>query len=146
MKTVHTMKATWQAMIQAGMADIVLAGGTEHMSGVSYAVDGARWGCRLQDQTFVDILIHSLYCGSSILPLSDDGPLKSGEPFEQLKGNPYIMGHTAELVAQLLNISREEMDEVALRSHNNVERANKEGDFRDEIVPVEVPQKKGKPP
>lgn len=134
------------SMIQAGMADIILAGGTEHMSGVPYVVDGARWGLRLQDQTFVDALIHSLYCGSSLLPLSDDGPIKSGEPFDQLKGKPYIMGHTAELVAQLLNISREEMDEVALRSHNNVERASKAGDFRDEIVPVEIPQKKGKPP
>ncbi len=134
------------AMIQADIADVILAGGTEHMSGVPYAVDNARWGCRLQDQTFVDMLMHGLYCGSRLLPLSDDGPLKSGEPFEQLKGQPYIMGHTAELVAQLLNISREEMDEVALRSHNNVERANKEGDFKDEIVPVEIPQKKGKPP
>jgi len=56
------------------------------------------------------------------------------------------MGHTTELIAQLLNISREEMDEVALRSHNNVERATKNGDFKDEIVPVEIPQKKGKPP
>jgi acetyl-CoA C-acetyltransferase len=46
----------------------------------------------------------------------------------------------------LHNISREEMDEVALRSHNNTERATLEGDFADEIVPVEVPQKKKKPP
>jgi len=49
-------------------------------------------------------------------------------------------------VAQLLNISREEMDILALRSHNNAERATKEGDFKEEIVPVEIPQKKGKPP
>jgi len=134
------------AMIQADMADVILAGGTEHDSGVPYAVDNARWGCRLQDQTFVDTLMHGLYCGSRLLPLSDDGPHKSGPIFEHLKGKPYIMGHTAELVAEMLNISREEMDEVALRSHNNVERATKEGDFRDEIVPVEVPQRKGKPP
>jgi acetyl-CoA C-acetyltransferase len=80
------------------------------------------------------------------MPLSDDGPVKSGQPFESLKGKPYIMGHTTELIAQLLNISREEMDEVALRSHNNVERATKNGDFKDEIVPIELPQKKGKPP
>jgi acetyl-CoA C-acetyltransferase len=46
----------------------------------------------------------------------------------------------------MYNISREEMDEVALRSHNNAERATKEGDFREEIVPVEIPQKRGKPP
>jgi acetyl-CoA C-acetyltransferase len=67
-------------------------------------------------------------------------------PLELFKGKPYIMGHTAEFVAQLHNISREEMDEVALRSHNNAERATINGDFAEEIVAVEVPQKKKKPP
>jgi acetyl-CoA C-acetyltransferase len=67
-------------------------------------------------------------------------------PLELFKGKPYIMGHTAEFVAQLHNISREEMDEIALRSHNNTERATLEGDFKEEIVPIEVPQKRGKPP
>jgi acetyl-CoA C-acetyltransferase len=67
-------------------------------------------------------------------------------PLDLFKGKPYIMGLTAEFVAQMYNISREEMDEVALRSHNNTERATLEGDFKDEIVPVEMPQKKGKPP
>jgi acetyl-CoA C-acetyltransferase len=134
------------AMIKAGMADIILAGGVEHMSGVPYVSFDARWGCRLQDTVFVDAMIRSLHCGSYVMPLSDDGPVKSGQPFESLKGKPYIMGHTTELIAQLLNISREEMDEVALRSHNNVERATKNGDFKDEIVPIEIPQKKGKPP
>ena len=134
------------AMIQAGMADIILAGGTEHMSGVPYVVPGARWGCRLQDQVFVDWMIHALHCGSHLLPGPEKGPLKEGMPLEMFKGKPYIMGHTAEFVAQMYNISREEMDEVALRSHNNAERATKEGDFKEEIVPVEVPQKKGKPP
>ncbi len=134
------------AMIQAGMADIILAGGVEHMSGVPYVNFESRWGCRLQDTIFVDSLIRALHCGSYVMPLSDDGPLKSGQPYESLKGKPYIMGHTAELVAQLVNISREEMDEVALRSHNNVERATKDGSFKEEIVPIEIPQKKGKPP
>lgn len=134
------------AMIQAGMADIILAGGTEHMSGVPYVVPGARWGCRLQDRVFVDWMIHALHCGSHLLPGPEKGPLKEGMPLEMFKGKPYIMGHTAEFVAQMYNISREEMDEVALRSHNNAERATKEGDFKEEIVPVEVPQKKGKPP
>ncbi len=134
------------AMIQAGMADIILAGGTEHMSGVPYVVPGARWGCRLQDQVFVDWMIHALHCGSHLLRGPEKGPLKEGMPLEMFKGKPYIMGHTAEFVAQMYNISREEMDEVALRSHNNAERATKEGDFKEEIVPVEVPQKKGKPP
>jgi acetyl-CoA C-acetyltransferase len=56
------------------------------------------------------------------------------------------MGVTAELIAQIHNLSREEIDEVALRSHNNAERATRDGDFREEIVPVEIPQKRGKPP
>ena len=134
------------AMIQAGMADIILAGGVEHMSGVPYVVPEARWGARLQDKTFVDALIHGLHCGSHLIPHPEDGPVKKGMPLDLFRGKPYIMGHTAEFVAQLHNISREEMDEVALRSHNNAERATKEGDFKDEIVPVEVPQKRGKPP
>jgi len=134
------------AMIQAGMADIILAGGMEHMSGIPYVVPGARWGCRLQDHVFVDAMIHALHCGSHLIPHPEDGPVKDGMPLELFKGKPYIMGHTAEFVAQLHNISREEMDEVALRSHNNAERATLEGDFAEEIVPVEVPQKKKKPP
>jgi len=133
------------AMIQASMADVILAGGVEHMSGAPYAVYGARWGCRLQDHAFVDSLIHALHCGSHLMPHPEDGPVKSGMPLELFKGKPYIMGQTAELVAQLLNISREEMDEVALRSHNNTERATIQGDFKEEIVPIEVPQRKGPP-
>jgi acetyl-CoA C-acetyltransferase len=134
------------AMIQAGMADIILAGGMEHMSSIPYVVPGARWGCRLQDHVFVDAMIHALHCGSHLIPHPEDGPVKEGMPLELFKGKPYIMGHTAEFVAQLHNISREEMDEVALRSHNNAERATLEGNFAEEIVPVEVPQKKKKPP
>jgi acetyl-CoA C-acetyltransferase len=134
------------AMIQVGMADIILAGGMEHMSGIPYVVPGARWGCRLQDHVFVDAMIHALHCGSHLIPHPEDGPVKDGMPLDLFKGKPYIMGHTAEFVAQLHNISREEMDEVALRSHNNAERATLEGDFAEEIVPVEVPQKKKKPP
>lgn len=130
------------AMIQAGMADIILAGGVEHMSGIPYSVPNARWGCRLQDQVFVDNMIHALHCGSHLIPHPEDGPIKEGMPLELFKGKPYIMGHTAEFVAQLHNISREEMDEIALRSHNNTERATLEGDFKEEIVPIEVPQKK----
>jgi len=134
------------AMIQAGMADIILSGGTEHMSGIAYTVPSARWGCRLQDQVFVDTLMQALHCGSHLIPHPEDGPIKGGMPLELFKGKPYIMGVTAEFLAQMHNISRQEMDEVALRSHNNAERATKEGDFKEEIVPVEIPQKKGKPP
>lgn len=134
------------AMIQAGMADVILAGGVEHMSGVPYTVPQARWGCRLQDQVFVDALIHALHCGSHIIPHPEDGPVDAEQaPLSMFKGKPYIMGHTAEFVAQHLGISREEMDEVALRSHNLAEQATIDGLFKEEIVPVELPQRKGPP-
>jgi acetyl-CoA C-acetyltransferase len=134
------------AMIQAGMADVVLAGGVEHMSGAAYSVPNARWGCRLQDQEFVDNVMRGLHCGSHLIPHPETGPVDASKPpLSLFKGKPYIMGATAEFVAQHLNISREEMDAVALRSHNNVERATKNGDFRDEIVPVKIPQRKGDP-
>ncbi|MBW2432738.1 MAG: acetyl-CoA C-acyltransferase [Deltaproteobacteria bacterium] len=134
------------AMIQAGMADIVLAGGVEHMSGVPYSLPGARWGYRLQDQPCIDNLIRGLHCGSHIIPHPEDGPVDAEKPpLSFFKGKPYIMGHTAEFIAQHLNISREEMDEVALRSHNNVERATEDGSFKAEIIPMEIPQRKKAP-
>jgi acetyl-CoA C-acetyltransferase len=134
------------AMIQAGMADTVLAGGAEHMSGAAYSVFNARWGCRLQDQEFVDNIMRGLHCGSHLLPHPEQGPVDASvPPLSFFKGKPYIMGATAEFVAQYKGIGREEMDEVALRSHANVERATKNGDFREEIVPVAIPQRKGDP-
>ncbi len=134
------------AMIQAGMADVILAGGVEHMSGVAYTVPGARWGCRLQDQALVDTMMRGLTCGSHLIPHPEDGPVNADEPpLSFFKGKPYIMGHTAEFIAQYKNISREDMDEIALRSHNLAEKATKDGSFTDEIVPVEVPVRK-KPP
>jgi len=134
------------AMIQAGMAEVVLAGGAEHMSGAAYSVFNARWGCRLQDQEFVDNIMRGLHCGSHLIPHPETAPVDASQPpLSLFKGKPYIMGATAEFVAQHLNISREEMDLVALRSHNNVERATKNGDFREEIVPVKIPQRKGEP-
>ena len=134
------------AMIQAGMAEVVLSGGVEHMSGAAYSVPNARWGCRLQDQEFVDNVMRGLHCGSHLIPHPETGPVDASKPpLSLFKGKPYIMGATAEFVAQHLNISREEMDAVALRSHNNVERATKNGDFKDEIVPVNIPQRKGAP-
>jgi len=134
------------AMIQAGMADVILAGGTEHMSSAPYAIPGARWGCRLQDQTLVDTMIRALHCGSYIIPHPEDGPVDATKaPLSMFVGKPYIMGHTAEFIAQHLGITREESDEVALRSHNNAERATNDGSFAEEIVPVEVPQRKKDP-
>jgi acetyl-CoA C-acetyltransferase len=134
------------ATIQAGMSDIVLAGGVEHMSGAPYEVPGARWGCRLQDHVFVDPMIHGLHCGSHIIPLSEDAPIDTGAPpISYFVGKPYIMGHTAEFVAHKMGIERAEMDEVALRSHNNVEQATRDGEFAEEIVPVMVPRRKNDP-
>ena len=134
------------AMIQAGMADIILAGGVEHMSGVPYVVPGARWGCRLQDQTFVDAMIRGLHCGSHVIPHPEAGPVDAeSPPLSFFKGKPYIMGHTAEFVAQHYGISRQEMDEVALRSQNNAERATHDGAFQEEILPLEISQKKREP-
>ena len=134
------------AMIRAGMADIILCGGVEHMSGVPYVVEEARWGCRLQDKVFKDAMIHALHCGSHVIPHPEDGPVDATQPpLSNFVGKPYIMGHTAEFVAQLHGITREEMDEVALRSHNNAERANNDGSFADELVPVLVPQRKKEP-
>jgi acetyl-CoA C-acetyltransferase len=134
------------AMIQAGMADIILAGGTEHMSSAPYALPTARWGSRLQDQTMIDVLIRGLHCGSYLIPHPEDGPVDATKPpLSMFVGKPYIMGHTTEFIAQHLGITREEMDEVALRSHNQAERATGDGSFADEIVPVEVPQRKKAP-
>jgi acetyl-CoA C-acetyltransferase len=134
------------AMIQAGIFEVVLAGGMEHMSGIAYSVPEARWGCRFQDQVLVDDIVHLLHAGSHILPGLEQGPIKEGEIVERFRGKPYIMGVTADLIAYKHNLSREEIDAVALRSHNNAERATLEGDFKEEIVPIELPQKKGKPP
>ena len=135
-----------RAMIQADMADIILAGGVEHMSGVPYIVPAARWGCRLQDQTFVDALIRALHCGSYVMPDAADGPVNAEEaPLCFFKGKPYIMGHTAEFIAQHYKISREEMDEVALRSNQETERATNDGTFANEIVAIPVPRRKKDP-
>lgn len=127
------------AMIKAGVADVVLAGGVEHMSGVSFTLEKARWGVRMGNDTVVDAMTMGLHCGSHLLPYPQDGPV------EFFRGKPYIMGHTAEFVALKCGITRQEQDEVALRSHNNVERATNDGSFADEIVPLEVPQRKGEP-
>lgn len=131
------------ATIQAGMSDALLVGGVEQMSGVAYTLPSARWGARLQDNVMVDTLIRSLHCGSHVMPHPEDGPVdETKPPLSYFVGKPYIMGHTTEFIAQHMDISREEMDEVALRSNNNVERATNDGSFEEEIVPVEVKQRR----
>jgi len=94
----------------------------------------------------VDAMIHVLHCGSHLLPLAEDAPLDATKaPANAYIGKPFIMGHTAEFVAQKLGISRQEMDEVALRSQNNAERATNDGLFAEEIVAVPVPRRKQDP-
>lgn len=108
--------------IQQGGMDCVLAGGTESMSRLPYLVEGARWGMRLGDQTLVDAMYR-------------DGFL---DPLSKL-----LMGETAEKLAGLETIPREEQDCYAQSSQMRAEAAKKAGRFRDEIVPVEVKTKKG---
>jgi len=111
-------------IIKAGDADVIVAGGTENMSAAPYLVPKARWGARMGDVEMIDSMVHD--------GLSDIF-------------NKYHMGITAENVAEQWNITREEMDEFALRSQLRAEAAITAGKFKDEIVPVEVPQKKGDP-
>lgn len=109
--------------IMLGEMDVVVTGGVEVLSRVPYTVEGARWGQRLQHGKMADGVWDGLT-----------------DSFTGL-----IMGLTAENLAEKYNISRQEQDEVALRSHANAEKAIKSGKFKDEIVPVEIPQKKGAP-
>jgi acetyl-CoA C-acetyltransferase len=111
-------------VIKAGDADIVMAGGIESMSMAPFLLTGARWGYRMNDGALIDGMIH-------------DGLL---DIF-----NRYHMGITAENVAEKFGVSRQEQDALAFRSQQNAGRAIKEGRFKDEIVPVLIPQKKGDP-
>lgn len=111
-------------IIKAGDADIVIAGGTESMSLAPYAMPAARWGARMFDAKMVDVMVN-------------DG---LWDAFNQ-----YHMGVTAENVADQWGITREELDEFALKSQQKAEAAIKAGKFKDEIVPVVIPQKKGDP-
>lgn len=110
-------------VIQAGDAEIIVAGGVEAMSDAPYYIEGARWGLRLRPARLGDGVWDGLTDAWSGL----------------------IMGLTAENLAEKYGISRQEQDEIALRSHNNAEAAIKAGKFKEEIVPVKVPQKKGEP-
>jgi acetyl-CoA C-acetyltransferase len=114
--------------IKAADSQLVLAGGVESMSSAPYLLMTARWGQRLNHGRMTDSLWELLHSGSNLL-----------------EKNGYIMGQTAENLADKYNISREEQDVVALRSHNNAEDAIKSGKFKEEIVPVAIPQKRGDP-
>jgi acetyl-CoA C-acetyltransferase len=110
--------------IRAGEAEVVLAGGMENMSLVPYAVPAARWGVRMNDSALVDLMVL-------------DGL------YEIFYG--YHMGLTAENIAAKYGISRKEQDELGALSHQRARKAIAQGLFKDEIVPVMVPQRKGDP-
>ena len=111
-------------IIKAGDADIIVAGGAENMSATAYAMPAARWGARMNNTQMIDMMVN-------------DG---LWDAF-----NGYHMGITAENVAEQWGITREQLDEFAVISQNRAEAAIKAGKFKDEIVPVEIPQKKGDP-
>jgi acetyl-CoA C-acetyltransferase len=110
--------------IMLGDADVVLAGGMESMSMTPYALKKNRWGAKMGNDEVVDLMIY-------------DG-------LWDVFGN-YHMGITAENVAEKYHITREEQDEFSAISQNKAEAAIKAGKFRDEIVPVGIPQPKGEP-
>jgi len=105
--------------IQAGDGEIFLVGGTESMSTAPYCVRGARWGLKLRPTQFIDTLWEGLtdpLCGQ-------------------------IMGRTAENLAEMYGISREEQDKYAVESHRKAFMATRMGKFKEEIVPVKVTKK-----
>lgn len=111
-------------IIKAGDADIIVAGGAENMSATAYAMPAARWGARMNNAPMVDMMVN-------------DG---LWDAF-----NNYHMGITAENIAEQWGLTREELDEFAVASQQKAEAAIKAGKFKDEIVPVEIPQRKGDP-
>lgn len=110
--------------IMCGEADVVLAGGAENMSQAPYIIPKARWGLRMGDGAIVDTMVAD--------GLTDIF-------------NKYHMGITAENIADQWNITRQDQDEFSARSQQRAEAAIKGGRFKDEIVPVEIPQRKGDP-
>ena len=110
--------------IMLGDADVVLAGGVESMSQTPYALKKTRWGARMGNDEAVDLMI-------------SDG---LWDAF-----NNFHMGTTAENVAEGYGVTRQAQDEFAVKSQNKAEAAIKAGKFKDEIVPLEIPQPKGEP-
>lgn len=115
---IQPITCAYQA-IQAGDGEIFIVGGTESMSTAPYCVRGARWGLRLRSTEFIDTLWEGLtdpLCGQ-------------------------IMGRTAENLAMLYGITREEQDKYAVQSHRKAFMATRMGKFKEEIVPVVVSKK-----
>jgi len=116
---VHAVEAT-----RVGYTDLVLAGGTESMSNAPYILKGARWGFRMgHGEVYDSMLLEGLTCAM---------------------GGCH-MGITAENIATRFNVSREEQDAYAAESQRRAEAANTRGLFKEEIVPVSIPQRKGDP-
>lgn len=111
-------------IIKAGDADIIVAGGAENMSAAPYVMKDARWGARMFDAKMTDMMVN-------------DG---LWDVF-----NNYHMGMTAENVAEQWGLTREELDEFSVISQQRAEKAVDSGVFKDEIVPVTIPQRKGDP-
>ncbi|HEV7573729.1 MAG TPA: thiolase family protein [Thermoanaerobaculia bacterium] len=108
--------------IRLGQASVILAGGTESMSNTPYLLPRARWGYRMGDAEVID----GMYRDGFLCPLADE-----------------MMGATAETLADRYDISREEQDAYAVETQRRAGVAYDEGRFRDEIVPVTVPGRKG---
>ena len=121
--------ATAAAHIAAGAADVIIAGGAESMSNTEYTVDGKiRWGAKGGTMQFVDRL--------------QEGREKAGGTHHPIPGG---MIETAENLREEYSVSRERQDALAAESHRRAAAAQEAGDFAAEIVPVEVPQRKGDP-
>ena len=111
-------------LIQAGLADVVVAGGMESMTNAPYLLPDARGGMRMGDKKVIDSMMHDgLFCA-----------------IDQV-----AMGAGTEKYAATAGISREAQDELAAKSHERAAKAQKDGLFDDEIVPVSIPQRKGDP-
>lgn len=110
--------------IQNGDAEVVIAGGTENMSQSAYVVPSARWGQRMGNGQLVDTMVYD--------GLTD-------------VFNNYHMGITAENIVEKYGFTREQLDALAVESQNRAVKAMADGKFKDEIVPVLIPQRKGDP-
>lgn len=110
--------------VESGACDVILCGGTESMTNAPYLLPKTRWGQRMGDGKIVDYMVYD--------GLTD-------------VYNQYHMGITAENVAEQYGITKEDQDTFAVQSQNRAEEAQKAGKFKDEIVPVEIPQRKGDP-
>ncbi len=108
--------------IKANQYNVLAVGGMENMSAAPYLLNGARWGYKMNDQTMVDAMVH-------------DG-------LWDIFNNQH-MGFTGEIVAERFNVTREDADRLSMESHLKAAAATKEGRFKDEIIPVTIPSKKG---